>query len=158
MRTTRRRLPGELGFALILLIFALLVLYFAYRISGLAGPSSAGVFPMLAGLAMAGSAIVVLLETRRMRPETGAGLARRFLARIAPPELAVYVLMVVGFMLALEPLGFALSGLLFLLASFLYLQRGGIVVALLVSVGAIAAILLLFRFVFRVILPEGPWP
>jgi len=160
MRKTRRRLPGELGFALILLILALLVLYFAYLISGLSGPSSAGVFPMLAGLAMVGSAIAILLETMRMQPEAGdgVGLVRRFLVRITPAEIAVYALIVVGFMLALEPLGFTISALLFLLVSFLYLQRGRIVMALLISAGSIAAILLIFRYVFRVILPEGPWP
>lgn len=159
MRKARLRRPGELGFTGILLALALLVLYFAYGIAGFAGPSSAGVFPMLAGLAMVGSAIVILLDAVRMRPEAGrdAGPVRDFFARIAPAEIAVYALLVVGFMLALEPLGFVVAAFLFLLISFLYLRRGGIVLALLISVGALAAILVVFRYVFRVVLPEGPW-
>ena len=160
MRKARLRRPGELGFTGVLLIFAVLVLYFAYRISGFAGPSSAGVFPMLAGLAMVGSAITILLETARMRPEAsgGPGPVRGFLTRIAPPEIAVYALIVIGFMLALEPLGFVAAAFAFLLISFLYLRRAGIVLALMISLGATAAIVLIFRYVFRVILPEGPWP
>ena len=67
MRKARLRRPGELGFTGILLALALLVLSFAYGIAGFAGPSSAGVFPMLAGLAMVGSAIVILLDAVRMR-------------------------------------------------------------------------------------------
>jgi len=156
----RPRLPGELSFAGVILTFALIVLYLAYRISGLSGPSSAGVFPMLAGLVMVGSAVGILFETWRMRPESddGAGLVRHFLARIAPTEIAIYTLIIVGFMLALEPLGFVIASFLFLMASFVYLHRKGIVLALLISVGAVAAILLIFRHVFQVILPEGPWP
>jgi putative tricarboxylic transport membrane protein len=159
MRKARRRRPGEIGFVGILLIFALLVLYVAYRISGLAGPSSAGVFPMLAGLAMVGSAVAILRQTLRMPVEDGggAGVIRRFVARIAPAEVAVYALIVIGFMLALQPLGFVAAAFLFLLISFLYLRRGGIVLALLLSAGSIAAILVVFRYVFRVILPEGAW-
>jgi hypothetical protein len=159
MHTTRKRLPGELGFAVILLVFALLVLVLAWRISGLAGPSTAGVFPMLAGLAMVGSAIAILLGTRRMRPESdqGVGPLRHFMSRIAPWEILVYALIVIAFMAALVPLGFIISAFLFLLASFLYLHRHGILLALGLSVGAIALILLVFRYVFQVILPEGPW-
>lgn len=155
----RDRRPGEIGFIGILLIFALLVLYFAYRISGFAGPSSAGVFPMLAACAMLGSAIVILRDTLRMRPEGGrdAGALRSFFDRIAPVDVVVYALLVVGFMLALEPLGFAVAGFLFLLISFLYLRRGGIVLALLLSAASIAAFLVVFRYFFRVILPEGAW-
>lgn len=159
MHRSRQRLPGELAFVGLLLIFALLVLFLAYRISGFSGASSAGVFPMLAGLTMVGSAAAILLRTLRMRPAPdGGGVLRAFFARITPTEIAVYGLIVIAFMLALEPLGFVIAALLFLLISFLYLERGRIVRAVLVSVGAVALILLIFRHVFKVILPEGPWP
>jgi putative tricarboxylic transport membrane protein len=160
MHKSRPRLPGELGFAGITLIFSLLVLFFAYRISGLSGPSSAGVFPMLAGLVMVGSAIAILVGTMRMRAESdgGAGPVRHFLRRVTPTEIAIYALIMIAFMLALEPLGFIIAAFLFLLVSFLYLHRRGIVLALGISVGSIALILLIFRYVFQVILPEGPWP
>lgn len=160
MHKTRSRLPGELGFAGILLLLALAILFFAYRISGFSGPSSAGIFPMLAGLTMVGSAIAILLETLRMRPESdpGRGSVRRFVARVTPNVIAVYALIIIGFMLTLETLGFIVAAFLFLLISLLYLHRKGIMPALLISVGSIAAILLIFRYVFRVILPEGPWP
>jgi putative tricarboxylic transport membrane protein len=160
MHRPRLRRPGELGFAGIILIFALIVLYLAYRISGLSGPSSAGVFPMLAGLVMVAAAVRILLETWRMQPESdgGADLVRRFLARIAPAEVAIYTLIVVAFMVALKPLGFVLASFLFLMTSFLYLHRKGILPALLISGGTVAVILVVFRHVFQVILPEGPWP
>jgi hypothetical protein len=114
---------------------------------------------MLAGLAMVGSAIAIRLGTRRMRPESdqGVGPLRHFMSRIAPWEILVYALIVIAFMAALVPLGFIISAVLFLLASFLYLHRHGILLALGLSVGAIALILLVFRYVFQVILPEGPW-
>jgi putative tricarboxylic transport membrane protein len=158
MTEPRRRRPGELVFAVVLLIFALIVLYLAYRISGFSGPSTAGVFPMLAGLVMIAAAARILLDTLRLPPAGDGQVVRRFLAEVLPAEVAIYALILVGFMLALEPLGFVLASFLFLLISFLYLQRKGILPALLISGGAVGLILLVFRHVFQVVLPEGVWP
>jgi hypothetical protein len=157
MGSGRRRLPGEAGFLALLLGFALFVLYQAYLISGFASPSSPGLFPMLAGLVMVVAAATALLRSLALPPPEERGVAA-VTRRVVPPSVVVYAAMIVAFMLALEPLGFVVSSFLFLLASFLYLHRKSVLLALLLSAGAVAAILVVFRYVFQVVLPEGFWP
>ena len=111
--------------------------------------------PMLATGTMTVAGLVVLVETARRRPEAAGGSARRFLARITPPRLALFAAMIVGYMLALEPLGFLASSFLFLFGSMAYLQRRSLLANLVVSVVSLALIWVLFRHVFSVVLPAG---
>ena len=138
----RRRAPGETAFGYLLLLLGLFVAAEGYRIDGLYSPSSAGVFPALAGTVMTVSAIAIILRNRRMQaPEIppGESMATAFARRISPRDVVAVALLILGYMLALEPLGFLLATFAFLFLSILYLHRGGLLLTLLVAGGALAA-------------------
>jgi putative tricarboxylic transport membrane protein len=155
MPELRTRRPGELVFSLALLAFSLFAAWQAWRISGFASLSSAGVFPMVATFTMAVSGLFIVAETARARPEKERGTLQRFAADITPMRLVVFALLIVAYMLALEPAGFLLSsfGFLFLGMSFLY--RKGVLVNLAVSSASLVIIYIIFRHVFSVVLPAG---
>lgn len=155
MLDLRTRRPGELVFTLALLVFSLLACWQAWSISGFSSLSSAGVFPMIATFTMAISGLFIVAETARARPDAERGGWQRFAAEITPRRLVVFTLLIIGYMLALEPAGFLPSsfGFLFLAMSFLY--RKGMLVNLAVSAGSLAIIYFVFRHVFSVVLPRG---
>lgn len=157
----RRLLPGEKAFGYILFLFSLFLFYESYKIAGFSSISSAGGWPMAASAVMVVCSLLIIGRNRRM-PQvevTGALHAlRRFGKEILPPHpLLGYVAIIVAYMLALEPIGFNVSSFLFLLASFWYLHRKGLVLALALSLGSVAAIYVTFQVIFRVILPAGDW-
>lgn len=149
------RQPGELAFSLLLLVASLFLAWQAWRIAGFASLSSAGVMPMLATGTMAVSGLVIMGQTARRRAAAGHGGARRFLAEVTPPRLALFAGMIVLYMLALEPAGFLLSSFVFLFAGMAFLHRRSLVVSLVVSATSLALIWFVFRHVFAVVLPAG---
>ncbi|PWS37066.1 tripartite tricarboxylate transporter TctB family protein [Falsiroseomonas bella] len=157
-QTLRRRQPGETVFGYALLLLGLFVMAEGYRIDGLYSPSSAGVFPALAGLVMTVSALAIIRRIHRMRPAhipEGSGTAREFVRRTTPADVAVMAALMLAYMLALEPVGFLGASFAFLFLSIFYLHRGGLLTALLVSTGSLAAIWVVFRVLFTVVLPSG---
>lgn len=156
--TSRRRQPGETVFAFILLALGAFVVWEGFRIDGLYSPSSAGVFPALAGGIMVASAIGVILRNRRMAPAhipEGSGAAREFLRRTTPLDVTVLGLLMLGYMLVLEAIGFLIASFAFLFLSIRYLHRGSWLLTLLVTLGALASVYIVFRVVFTVVLPTG---
>ena len=155
MLEQRARAPGELIFSLALLIFSLVACWQAWRISGFASLSSAGVFPMIATATMAISGLFIVAETVRAMPQSERGGLQRFATEVTPWRLVVFTILIVGYMLALEPAGFLLSsfGFLFLAMSFLYPKS--VLVGFVVSAGSLAIIYFVFRHVFSVVLPRG---
>jgi putative tricarboxylic transport membrane protein len=149
------RLPGEVGFVLVLLLVSVFMLWQAFLISGFDSLSSPGVFPMIATATMLVSGLIILGDTRRLPPEDGGGGWERFRRRIAPLPIALFTALIVAYVLLLERAGFLLSSYLFLVASMLLLGSRRIVLTLLVSAGALAAIHIVFRTVFSVVLPKG---
>lgn len=154
MNEPRPRQPGEKGFAVLLLVFSLLVLFQAYGISGFTSVSSPGVFPMAAATVMVVSIAAVILKDRRW---AAAAVSGTFLRRVTPPTLIVILALMVGLMMLLEPAGFLVAAGAFLFAAILFLQAGRPVRAGLISVVALAAIYAVFRLVFQVVLPEVEW-
>ena len=149
------RQPGELAFSALLLLASLFLAWQAWTIAGFSSLSSAGVMPMLATATMALSGLVILGQTARRRPVAARGSAGRFLAQITPPRLGIFSAMIVGYMLALEPLGFLASSFLFLFAGMAFLNRRSLLANLAVSVVSLALIWVVFRHVFSVVLPAG---
>ena len=156
MNETRPRLPGERGFTLLLLAVSLFLLYQAYRISGFTSVSSPGMFPMLAALVMAVSLAAVLVRERRAAPPSATGPAA-FMKRVTPPVLLLMLALMVAMTLAIEPAGFVVTAGGFLFAAILFLQGGRPVRAAVVAAVALAAIYVVFRLVFQVVLPEAEW-
>jgi putative tricarboxylic transport membrane protein len=58
MHTTHRRLPGELVFSIVLIVFSLFMLWTAYSISKFESITSAGSFPIYAASVLLISGIV----------------------------------------------------------------------------------------------------
>jgi len=147
----RPRQPGEVGFAVVLVVFSIAALTQSYRISGFEGLSSAGVFPLLASATMLLSAGLILWRTLRAPPPLpGAG---GFGRRILPPRVLGYMGLVVAYGLAIGWFGFVVASGVFLLVSLLWLARLPWHQALAGSAGALLIIVLVFRYGFRVILP-----
>jgi len=158
MSTWRRRLPGELAFALILLLSTLFLMWHAYGIAGFSSITSAGVFPMLATGVMAVTMLVVIAQTTktpRESAESGESLAVQFIRLLAPRELVLLSIAVLAYMLLLELLGFVICSYLFLVVSMTLLGSHRILLNLGVSALALAAIYLVFRSIFEVVLPTG---
>ena len=158
MDHARRRLPGELVFVLVLLLFALTALWQAWRISGASGWSTPGALPTLAALVMLLSGIKIALNTLRVPPpevEPGRSLARDFLHQITPASIVLFTILIVAYMFALEPLGFVASSFLFLVLAMFALGERRILRTLAVSAISLACIYIVFQTAFSVVLPEG---
>jgi hypothetical protein len=154
----RRRLPGELAFVLILLLFALTALWQAWRISAMSGWSTPGALPTLAALVMLLSGIRIAINTLRTPPpevEPGRSLARDFLHQITPASIVLFTVLIVAYMFALEPLGFVASSFMFLALAMFALGERRILRTLAVSAVSLAGIYIVFQTAFSVVLPEG---
>ena len=158
MPASHQRLPGELTFALAMLLFGLTALWQAWRISGFSGWSTPGVFPMLAAAAMVASALAFLPATLRGHaPEATPGqpLWRQFFHKITPLPIVLFTALIVGYMLTLEPLGFIISSFAFLVASMFALGDRRIFRVTMVSAISLAVIYVIFQTAFSVVLPVG---
>ena len=162
MKELRRLHPGEASFGWLTLAFSLFLFYASYLIAGFSSLSSPGATPLAASGLMVLCSVVVIVRNRRSPPCEVSNLkeaARRFHDEILPIQpLIVYVGIILGYMILLEPLGFNLTSLLFLFVSFLYLHReGGLWLATWLSFTCVAIIYVLFQLIFQVTLPEGDW-
>jgi hypothetical protein len=149
-----QRRPGELGFAILLTLASLYLLYDAYGISGFEALSAPGAIPMAATFVMVVSAMLIVWRTARLDMVSGETIR----ADILPILVLVFVVFLVAFGLLLKPLGFLPTALLFLIASIKLLARKGWGYTLAVSSGSLVAIWIVFRVVFTVLLPSGIVP
>lgn len=154
METPRARGPGEGVFAFLMLGLALVLFWQSWRIGPVTAMSSPAVFPMAVSAVMALAALSTLVRTLRMK-RGGGTLARDVL----PPVVLVAGALIGVFALLLEPAGFIPAAGVYLLGSIAYLnRRGGLVPAALWSLVALVAVYVVFRLVFKVVLPEGVVP
>lgn len=146
--------PGERLFALLMVLFAALVFWESYEISGFKGLTTGGVMPMLASGVMVATSIFILSRTfEKPRNEDGslAGLA----AFLLPLRVVLFALAVLGYVISIPVIGFLPASAGFLFVAIWRLWRTGILRAALVTAAAVAAIHVLFRIVFQVVLPIG---
>lgn len=79
MHIQRRRLAGEVVFALLLLAGSLFLFWHSYKISGFSSYTSAGSYPMVTTAVMSISAIIILFQTLRIaRAEAEPGQSLLF--------------------------------------------------------------------------------
>lgn len=157
MPAGRPRRAGELVFAIGLLGFSLAALWQAFEISGFSGLSTPGVFPMLAAGTMVVSALFILVHTLRLpKPVQAAGSALgRFVRDVVPLRLVAVLGLILLYLAAMPWLGFLVSSGIFLFAAFCLLWRRSPLFSLAVTVLCLAAIFVIFRLVFQVVLPQG---
>lgn len=146
------RRPGELGFALVLTVLGALSLWQAYDISGFEKLSAPGVFPMLASGVMLVSALAIVREVQA-RPTSRAPLS----VDILPRRLLLMIMLLLAYVLLMPRLGFLAGSGLFLFASLSWLWHRPWWAALGVTLISLLAVHLLFRQLFQVILPQGPF-
>ena len=158
MNPHERRLPGELVFVLVAVLFALTALWQAYRISGFASWSSPGAVPMFAALVMVLSGLKIAVGTWRRPPPAnvpGVSRAAAFAQALFPRVVVLFTLLIVLYMFALEPLGFIVASFLFLVAGMWVLGSRRWGHNAVVSAASLAVIYVIFQTAFSVVLPEG---
>lgn len=147
--TVRR--PGELIFSLLLLLFSVIALGLAFQIDqfDLSGPSAMPI--------MAASVLVItgLLNSRTAWALPAAQTDTGFFATITPPVIVNFFLLGIAYIALLNLAGFIIASLIYLFVSVLYLHRQGWLLAFFVSINSLAVIYVVFRLIFKVILPEG---
>ena len=148
------RRPGEVVFSLLLAVFSVTAFWQSYAISGFAGLSEPGVFPLLASATMLVSALVILKDVLSKPATPEAGFAR-FRQEIVPLRLVGVILLILAYVVAMPLLGFVASSAGFLFLSFWYLWRKGPVVSAALTLTSLAVIYFIFRQVFQVVLPQG---
>lgn len=151
----RERAPGEILFALLMLMGAAVLLHQAWSIAGFSSFSSAGVFPMLAAGTMVLSGIAVAVQTvRKPRADEGSAL-RNFAREVVGAKVLFIGVLITAYLFLLQPLGFVVSSVLFLSMAICGLHRRNYLAMIALSLATVAVIYLLFRYVFIVILPQG---
>lgn len=144
------RKPGEIGFALIGIVFGVLGYYFALDMTS-DTYSSPSVFPKLSSLVIIACGLVTLVKTvKRQPPPAGETVAGYLL----PRDVVVVLLMLSAYCVALPKLHFIPSSYAFMVFGMIYLHRGKqIVQSCVYSAIALAVLVLVFRYLFLVILP-----
>ena len=150
--------PGERWFLAALTLVSALALWHAYAISGFTSASGPGVFPMLAAATMLLTALGLTLARLRAAGEGPRGLEG--LLWIVPPRTAIFLALVLGFVLLIPPLGFMVAAGLFLFAAIAInwrhdSWRRGLLASGLVTAVVLALVWLVFRVAFQVVLPSG---
>lgn len=157
MHTSHPRLPGELSFMALIVAFSTFMLWASYNISKFESISSAGAFPMLCAAVMLVTGLMSLVKTARAKVvlEGGETLVQQFVRRLAPLQLVLFAVLILAYMLLLEPVGFLLSSYLFLACAMQLLGSKRTGLNLLVSAVVLAAIFVVFQTAFSVVLPPG---
>lgn len=154
MKTHHTLRPGERLFALLLVIFASYAFWQSYAISGFGGLTTGGVMPMLASGVMVLTGLVILAGTLRGPRASDSGVAG-LITYLFPLRVVLFTVLVAIYVAVIPSVGFltASGGLLFVAVWALW--RKGPVWALVISLLSIGVIYVLFRLVFRVVLPIG---
>ena len=154
MQGNTPRRPGELAFTIAMLLGSLYLLWSAHGIAGFEALSSPGAIPMVATGAMVVCAAIILRDTLRKPGQT----SERFSRAILPVPVAVTIAMIAAYALALKPVGFVPTSLVFLMVMIRYLAGGSLLRAALLSFGIVALVYAVFRLVFTVLMPPGIVP
>ena len=157
MSTNPPRLPGQLSFMALIVVFSAFMLWSSFRISKFDSISSPGVFPMFCAGLMLVTGLMSLRQAWKASPsaDTHQTVFQQFVIQLAPLKLILFVALIVGYMLALEVTGFLVSSYAFLLMSMQVLGSKKIVVNLWVSALVLFCIFIVFRTAFSVVLPAG---
>ena len=176
---TSGNMPGEGIFALILLGASLYIFYKAYSLSGFSALASPGAIPMAASGIMVLTMLVVVIKTfmRTLHaaraqassnaPEDGEEAEaeaddsfeeKEPLAQsrvILPTVLPVFLVMVLGYALLMERIGFFTASFIFLFVAMWFLQHGKVFRALWAAALSLGIVYLIFHYGFDVRLPRG---
>lgn len=145
--------PGERILLWFLVAFSIFILIQALMLPNLASLSSPGAFPIFVISVMILSILRVLWKNRTRHSTFKIG--EEFVKAIPlvfPKTVAAYTAILILYIFLLYPLHFWVSSYLFLVGSFLFLKGANIFRSFFIAAGMLAAIYLLFQYLFRVIL------
>lgn len=155
----RTQLKGEKGFFIILAVFSLFLFVVSFKMF-LSAPtiSGEGTMPALCCLVMLITTALSLWEIRGYPKAFEKGVpvlqkAKEVLEFLFPGKVGIIAIYCVIYAAILNLLGFAISTLLFLVASMITLNSEKKVRTLIISVITTICILVVFQFVFQVQLP-----
>jgi putative tricarboxylic transport membrane protein len=154
MQAPSRRRPGETAFALLLAGFSAFLVYSAYGIAGFEALSSPGALPMAAAGTMLVAAGAIVVQTLRRPASAGETVARDVL----PLNIVITMVLVAGYGLLLQPLGFLPTSFLFLVILMRVLGGQSLFLCAGISAVSVLAIYVVFRLIFTVLMPEGIVP
>lgn len=157
MHTSHSRLPGELTFMALIVLFSAFMLWASFQISRFDSLSSPGFFPMLCAATMLVTGLLSLVKATRAKLalEPNQSVLQQFVQKLAPLTLVLFTALIVVYMLLLEVLGFIVASYLFLLLSMQVLGSKRLGLNLVVSAVVLAAIFIVFQTAFSVVLPSG---
>jgi len=123
--------------------------------------NSSGTFPFLMSGFMLLCMVILLIGARKKLPRdvekyTSVGeLIKASIQEAIPKDLLITILMVIAYMVALAYVGFVISSVAFILGTMFYLSKGKQkpLVLVLSGIGSIAVIYVVFRIIFKVLLP-----
>ncbi len=139
-----------------MMALSLFVLVQAFLISGFSSISSAGTFPMVASAVMVVAVVSILLNNRKLKkPDNDCFKNELRLAakQILPQVYLVYMIIVIGYIILIQPLHFLPSSFIFLLLSMIYLKGSSPHKSLIISTIILCCIYIMFQFFFRIVLP-----
>ncbi|WP_347312803.1 tripartite tricarboxylate transporter TctB family protein [Defluviimonas sp. SAOS-178_SWC] len=148
------RRPGELAFAIFLLLASGYLLKEAYGISGFEALSGPGVVPMGTTAVMLITALIAVLTTWRRPLLTTETIAKDIL----PLRVIVFVVLIVSYGLLLKPVGFLPTSAIFLILAIKFLDPRSWLFATAVALFSLILVWFVFRIIFTVLMPAGIVP
>jgi hypothetical protein len=154
MNTPNELRPGEKIFSILLVLFSGFLFFESYKISQFKSLVTSGAMPMFASTLMFVSSIFILINTFS-KNKTLKQNSFQVIKYLFPLRFILFVLLIFLYTFVIQYLGFLLASGIFLFISVWSLWEKGPLPAILISLSSIATIYLLFRIVFKVILPIG---
>ena len=157
MHTSHPRLAGELTFMALLVLVSVFLLWTSYEISSFDSLAAPGSFPMVCAAAMLVTGLINAVKTARakLNLENGETWLQQFGRKVTPVQLIAFTVLIFLYMLGMEYIGFLLASYIFLAASMYLLGSRRVGLNLLISLLVLAAIFIVFRTAFSVVLPAG---
>ena len=157
MHTSHPRLAGELTFMVLLVLVSVFLLWVSYGISSFESLAAPGSFPVVCAATMLITALISTVKTARakLNLENGESWAQQFVRKVTPLQLVAFTVLIFLYMLGMEYIGFLLASYIFLAASMYLLGSRRVGLNLVISLVVLAAIFIVFRSAFSVVLPAG---
>lgn len=150
---------SEIPLGIVLVLFSLTALHQSYGIAGFQSISSPGAVPMFAAVIMLLASLVILVKSLIHEGAERTHQARHLPlpGSVLPFRLVALVGLIALYLFFMPRLGFMVSSAVFLWVAFAFLWRCGFIRASAVTGLSLAIIYLVFRTLFKVVLPQGSW-
>lgn len=144
--------PGERVFLWFLLLFSIWTLVYSFTLPH-ENLSSPGTFPVFISSIMIISALSILWKNRKLYRSSPLRKELPLAASFAFPRMvAIFALILIIYILLIQPIHFIFSSYLFLLGSFIFLKGTTVIRSLILAAVVLGVIYFVFQYIFKVIL------